>query len=78
MNATHATYATRVGRRLFNEQPRRHRFNRELARSTRVEPAVMADGTAGVVVWYGDHILVMTEAEALGLANAITDVIEGT
>lgn len=38
----------------------------------------MADGTAGVVVWYGDHILVMTEAEALGLANAITDVIEGT
>ncbi len=36
----------------------------------------MADGSPGVVVWYGDNILVMTEAEAIGLANAITDVIE--
>ena len=77
MNATDATDATRVVGRVFTEQPKRHRLNRMLARTTRVEPAVMSNGEHGVAVRYGDQLLVLTEAEAFELTNAITDVMEG-
>lgn len=61
---------------MFTEVAVRHRMNRRLAKTVSVEPAVMADARSGVVIKYGDHLVVLTDDEALALANRIADCVD--
>lgn len=61
---------------MFKEHTARHKMNRRLAKTIRVVKAAMSDGTPGVAVYYGDQIVVLTDAEAVDLLNGIADTME--
>ena len=61
---------------MFEEKSRRHRMNRRLAKDIRARPAVLADGTHGVVIRYGGDLLVLSSTEAVQLSNLLVDTVE--
>lgn len=63
---------------MFKEHPVRHKMNRRLARTIRIERALMADGSSGVVIYYGDRVLVLSDPEAVDLLNVVADTMEAS
>lgn len=67
---------TPTGEPMFTEKLTMHGDNRRFAALLRVEPALIADGTQGIVVRHGSRVMVFTEDEAALLIEGITEVIE--
>lgn len=61
---------------MFTEQRDKFALNRRLADSMRVRPALIADGSTGIVIHHGNNLVVLTHDEALTLANTIVDRCE--
>lgn len=61
---------------MFEEPLQFADINRERADKTRVCAARLADGDTGIVVFYYGRFIVLTERQALKLANRIVDKIE--
>lgn len=61
---------------MFEEPPQFADINRERADKTRVCTARLADGEPGIVVFYYGRFIVLTERQALKLANRVVDKIE--
>lgn len=61
---------------IFDEPPQFADVNRERARKIRVCTAQLADGTLGCTIFYFGRFMVMTEQQALKLANQLVDRIE--
>ena len=61
----------------FIEKGHRRLLNARIARRTKVEPAQLSDGRSGVVMKFDGLIVVMSNDEAVQLANRIADVVEG-
>jgi len=77
MNVTDVTDVTHIHRGdMFTEKLTMHGDNRQFAARLKVGPAVIADGSEGVVVRHGKRIMVFTRDEALDLATRIVEVLE--
>lgn len=61
---------------MFTEKLTMHGDNRRFAASLQVEPALIADGTEGIVVRHGSRVMVFTRDEAVTLAESITEGLE--
>ena len=62
---------------MFEEKGHRRRLNDYIAKRTKVEPAELSDGRRGVMFAFDYWIVVMSNDEAVQLANRIADVVEG-
>lgn len=60
----------------FKETPEKYNRNRQLMQESRIERAILADGTKGVVAWVGKFPILMTRAEAISFATRIADKLE--
>ena len=74
MNVTDVTHIHRGD--MFTEKLTMHGDNRQFAARLKVGPAVIADGSEGVVVRHGKRIMDFTRDEALDLATRIVEVLE--
>lgn len=61
---------------MFQEQPSKHLMNRRLARVSTTKPATLSDGRKGVVIHWGDRLLVMSTEEAQKLTQDVTDALQ--
>lgn len=61
---------------MFIENPNLHKMNRRLSKTTKISSAQVSDGTHGVVIYYGDHIMVLNKDEALNIATRIVDTLD--
>lgn len=61
---------------MFTEKLTMHGDNRRFAALLRVEPALIADGTEGIVVRHGNRVMVFTKDEAVTLIESIVEVFE--
>lgn len=67
---------TPTGEPMFTEKLTMHGDNRRFAAGLTAEPALIADGTQGVVVRHGSRVMVFTRDEAYDLIQSMTEVIE--
>ena len=67
---------TPTGNPMFKEKLTMHGDNRRYAADLEIQPAIIADGTEGVMVRHGKRIMVFTRDEAQTLVEGITEVIE--
>ena len=67
---------TSSGEYMFTEKLTMHGDNRRYAADLEIQPALIADGSQGVMVRHGKRIMVFTREEALTLVEGITGVIE--
>lgn len=51
-------------------------MNRRLARVSTTKPATLSDGRKGVVIHWGDRLLVMSTEEAQKLTQDVTDALQ--
>ena len=65
-----------TGKPMFKEKLTMHGDNRRYAADLEIQPALIADGTEGVMVRHGKRIMVFTRDEAQTLVEGITGAIE--
>ncbi|SDS33301.1 hypothetical protein SAMN04489752_1481 [Brevibacterium siliguriense] len=61
---------------MFTEADHFHDRNRVLAKQAIAQPANLADGTTGVVLYWDKYPLTMTNPEAIRVATLIADTVE--
>ena len=61
---------------MFTEAQHFHDRNRVLAKQAKAQPATLADGTIGVVLYWDKYPLTMTDHEAIRVATLIADTVE--
>lgn len=61
---------------MFREKPFHAAINREHSQSMDVRPAVLADGSRGVVLGYAKFFAVLTEDDAYRLATSLVDELQ--
>ena len=61
---------------MFTEAQHFHERNRVLAKQAKAQPATLADGTIGVVLYWDKYPLTMTDHEAIRVATLIADTVE--
>ena len=61
---------------MFTEAQHFHDRNRVLAKQALAQPATLADGTTGVVLYWDKYPLTMTETEAIRVATLLADTVE--
>ena len=61
---------------MFTEAQHFHERNRVLAKQAKAQPATLADGTTGVVLYWDKYPLTMTDTEAIRVATLIADTVE--
>lgn len=61
---------------MFTEKPLYAAINREHSKSMDVRPALLADGTRGLVLGYAKFFAVLTEEDAYRLATNIADELQ--
>lgn len=61
---------------MFNENPGLFHMNRDLSKKTKIKPAKISNGDQGVVIYYGNNIMVLTREEAVRLATGLVDNID--
>ena len=61
---------------MFTEADHFHERNRVLAKQAKAQPATLADGTTGVVLYWDKYPLTMTDTEAIRVATLIADTVE--
>ena len=61
---------------MFTEAQHFHERNRALAKQAKAQPATLADGTTGVVLYWDKYPLTMTNHEAIRVATLIADTVE--
>ena len=61
---------------MFTEAQHFHDRNRVLAKQAKAQPATLADGTTGVVLYWDKYPLTMTNPEAIRVATLIADAVE--
>ena len=77
MNVTDVTDVTHTYRRdMFKEKLTMHGDNRRYAANLEIRPALIADGSEGVMVRHGKRIMVFTRDEAQTLLEGIKEVLE--
>ena len=61
---------------MFTEKLTMHGDNRRYAADLEIQPALIADGSEGVMVRHGKRIMVFTRDEALSLIERIAEVMD--
>lgn len=60
---------------MFKESLRMHGDNRRFAETLAAEPALIADGTTGVVIHHGKRLIVLTHDEATTLMQQVSEAL---
>ena len=61
---------------MFTEKLTMHGDNRRFASNLTVDPALIADGSEGVVIHHGKRVMVFTRDEALSIIERIAEVMD--
>ena len=61
---------------MFTEADHFHDRNRVLAKQAKAQPATLADGEIGVVLYWDKYPLTITNPEAIRVATLIADTVE--